>query len=130
MSQTQAHVARAITVEGVPGETAHAFYLECGVHDHASEVFKIRVLRAERPSIWATLLEVPGRSHREYYTLTPAEKGLYTTLRAHLMCKELASAALYGNLADYRGKRTQFMENSKRTEMQIFAANVAAAYDG
>lgn len=129
MFLTWPHIARAITVEGVAGVADHTFFIETRRDDHLSEVFKIRVLRAEPFEIWATLMEVPGRSLREYYTLSETQNGLFTSVKSHLMCRELASAALYGDLRTYKTKRVQFIQDAKRSELEIFASAVAALHD-
>ena len=129
MPQSQPHIVRAITVEGTAGHADHTFFIENRCHDHPNEVFKIRVLRAEAFEIWATLMEVPGRSLRVYYTLSEIENGLFTSVTSHLMCRELASEALYGDLREYKAKRVQLMQDAKRSELDIFASAVAALHD-
>lgn len=125
----QPHIARAISVEGTAGQTDHTFFVETRCDDHVSEVFKFRVLRAEAPEIWATLMEVPGRMLREYYTLSEAQNGLFTIVKSHLMCRELASEKAFGDLREYKARRVQSMEDAKRTELDKFASAVASLHD-
>lgn len=129
MTESQPQIARAITVDGTAGDADHTFYIETPCKDHPSEVFKVRVLRAEPLEIWATLMEVPGRSLREYYTLSETENHLFTSVKSHLMCRELASEALHGDLRKYKTQRVQFMQDAKRSELDLFASAVAALYD-
>jgi len=126
---SQPHIARAITVEGTAGDADHTFFIETRRDDHLSEVFKIRVLRAQALEIWATLMEVPGRMQREYYTLSETENGLFTSVKSHLMCREIASEKVYGDLRKYKASRVRFVQDAKRSELDIFASAIAALHD-